>query len=470
MKPKIRQIFEKLDGHDINRLEKYLESPFFNENQDVLALYKFISQRSRTENEWPENAEIYSGIFPDKKYDDKHYRYLVSFLTRHIENYLVLTHLFHQPREWLRHKQKALLERQTRKAYEYQKGELEASLREGPQDAMVHFFRHEMELRQLEYDAVHQTRKSVISFAGVMDELDRFYISKKLQVACEILNARNVQAENYVIHFLEEAKQAAQRQEFSGIPAIQIYLSVLNTLTDDSNHSYFRELKELVIEKGSLFPLSEQNELFQYLKNYCVKQINTGRQDFMKELFGIYKINLENKRLMRLEGLSPWEYKNIVTIGLRLGEAVWVKNFIRDYNTYITPEHRKNAEIYNTANWYFHKGDFKMALKMFMEVEFTDLYYQLDVRALQLKAYYELGDEETLFYHGSAFRTFLSRNRLVSDYQRKIYRNLIRFTTRLVRCGTQPGKLSALLKEVRSVKQIADYRWLEEKVRIMAEA
>lgn len=92
------------------------------------------------------------------------------------------------------------------------------------------------------------------------------------------------------------------------------------------------------------------------------------------------------------------------------------------------------------------------------------MYYQLDVRAILLKAYYSLGDEETFYYHASAFRSFLSRNGLVSEYQRKIYRNFVRYVVRLMRDSGNAKKLNQLLEEVREVRQIADFRWLEEKV------
>jgi hypothetical protein len=120
--------------------------------------------------------------------------------------------------------------------------------------------------------------------------------------------------------------------------------------------------------------------------------------------------------------------------------------------------------IYNLANWHFFRKEYKETLKLFREVEFTDLYYQLDVRAILLKTYFELSDDEPFYYQASAFRAFLSRNRLMSDYQRKIYRNFVRYIVRLLRDSGNQKKMQTLLEEIRQVRQIADFRWLEEKV------
>ena len=52
----------------------------------------------------------------------------------------------------------------------------------------------------------------------------------------------------------------------------------------------------------------------------------------------------------------------------------------------------------------------------------------------------------------------------MSDYQRKIYRNFVRYIVRLLRDSGNQKKMQTLLEEIRQVRQIADFRWLEEKV------
>lgn len=52
----------------------------------------------------------------------------------------------------------------------------------------------------------------------------------------------------------------------------------------------------------------------------------------------------------------------------------------------------------------------------------------------------------------------------MSDYQRKIYRNFVRYIVRLLRDSGNKKKLNMLLQDIRQVRQIADFRWLEEKV------
>jgi hypothetical protein len=121
---------------------------------------------------------------------------------------------------------------------------------------------------------------------------------------------------------------------------------------------------------------------------------------------------------MNHDYLSQWEYKNIVTLGLRLKENKWVRDFIRKHLHHLAPHERKNALTYNSAMLGYHEKNYRLTLKLLREVEFSDLYYALDSRSLLMKVYYETDDPETLLYHISAFKIFLRRNKFISDYQR----------------------------------------------------
>jgi hypothetical protein len=97
-------------------------------------------------------------------------------------------------------------------------------------------------------------------------------------------------------------------------------------------------------------------------------------------------------------------------------------------------------------------------------VEFSDVYYQLDSKSILLKTYFELEETESFFYHASAFRVFLKRNKLVSDYQRTIYLNLIRYASQLMRAEGQQKKIAVIKKKIETNRNIADLNWLLGKI------
>jgi len=209
--------------------------------------------------------------------------------------------------------------------------------------------------------------------------------------------------------------------------------------------------------------LQQLREIYQYAMNYCIKKINKGNINYFKTLFELYKIILPKEILMPEKSLPQFDYKNIVTIALRMKELAWAKKFIEEYKPYLRKEERENAYIYNLAHWHFHSREYSKTLSLFQRVQFTDVYYQLDTRSIVLKTYFEQDDTDAFFYHASAFRTYIRRNKLVSDYQRTSYRNFIKYTGQLLRANGNMKKISAIKKELEEKKQVADINWLLQK-------
>ena len=208
---------------------------------------------------------------------------------------------------------------------------------------------------------------------------------------------------------------------------------------------------------------SELRDMYQYVLNYCIKKINLGNTNYQQVLFETYKTILNNRVIIVDEYLSQWDFKNICTISFRLKNFDWSNIFIEKYNLLIRNSERENAYVYNKAYLYFHQGEFNKSLNLLQKVNFTDLYYQIDTRAIILKIYYELDDHEALRYHLRAFRIFLNRSKLVSAYQLTIYSNLIKFTAKLVNNQTRQSKLHFLKKEISETRSTADLQWLIKK-------
>jgi hypothetical protein len=223
-------------------------------------------------------------------------------------------------------------------------------------------------------------------------------------------------------------------------------------------------LRGLLREHESVVTKEELRDMYKYVLNYCIKKINLGNISWQNELFDIYKTTLENRVLLTEGFLSHRDFKNIVTISLRLHELKWAEVFITRYVPELQAHERENARMYNTANLLFHTGDFSGALRLLQQVDFSDIFYDLDARSIVLKTWFELDEEDSFEYHATAFRTFLKRNKSVSEYQRTIYENLILYTSRLMKAGTKRKQIEKLRGELSYKKNVADLRWLLGKI------
>lgn len=428
----------------------------------TLGLYDYLSEAYPDfTGSMMDKEALFSAIFPDHQYEDKKIRYALTDFYRHASSYLKFKALSQYRQEGDYLLASTLEKRKAGKAYIALYNSENYTEAEG--SAELFFHRYRKEHVHLNYFSSQVNRNITNPIGEVTRNLDLFFITKKLQLLCEVINVRNVMSVNYDFVFQDEILAKVSEGKFDDIPAIKIYYRIIMTLTHAEDKTHFEVLQQLLFVHGSGFNNDELRDMYQYLMNYCIKKINQGETDFVVTLSGIYKTILDNRVIYTGSYLSQWDFKNMIVIGLRAGEKEWVHNFILNYKTELAPDQRENAYVYNMAYYSFSIGDYRQALAQLQKVEFTDLYYQLDMRAIILKCYYETDDQVAYLYHVAAFRIFLSRNKQVSDYQRTIYRNMIKYTTQLLRAAGNIPKIEKIQKEINEVKQIADISWLNRK-------
>jgi len=431
-------------------------------------LYDYLSEI------WPDfnhpgmrREAIFNTLYPDQKFDDKKIRYTLTDLYRQACSYLKYKGMEDNPDEGNHVLATTLARRNADKAYLalYQSDDYPSNI-DADGSAERFFNTYRKEFVHLNYFTNRQKRNTRNPIADVARNLDIFFVAKKMQLLCEVINVRNVMSVQYDFVLQDKIIEMIQTGAFDDIPVVNIYYRILMTLNHPEEELHFETLKSLLLKHGSGFRKEELRDMYQYLMNYCIKKINLGMVKYVSILSGIYKTILENKVIYTGNYLSQWDFKNMVVIGIRAGEQDWVHQFIENYKSDLLQAEQNNAYVYNLAYYFFSTGNYKQTLMLLQQVEFTDLYYQLDMRAILLKCYFEMDDQETFFYHIAAFRIFLSRNKLVSEYQRVIYRNMIKYTTKLVRATGDHPKIKQILDEINEVKQIADINWLRKKVEV----
>jgi len=460
---KIEQLIRAMNKHEANSFEKYLRSPFFNSDPKLLPVFRTLFKKKSD----AASGEKQKKISGNKS---KEFRYHCSFLSTHLENFYALRDINNAPMLAAQISLNAVAKRDAEKSFSYLFQHFRKQTEKSFHDEDYYYHRYKAFNGFLAYTGQKKKRKHIIRFDEAMRELDKFYVSRKLQLVCEIVNAQNVISAEYKVLLLDEIKELVANEHFNNEPSIDIYYKVLLTLTEPDNETHIEDLQSLIKSYSKWFSAGELNNLYLYLKNYCIKKLNQGVSGYLERLFEIYKLILNDSKVMKSDYLSQWEFKNIVSVALRLKETKWTQQFIDKYLTMLHPREQRNARIYNIANLSFHLKNYKATLKLLQNVEFSDLYYQLDARTMMLKLYFETDDDTSFFSQVSSFRVFLSRNKLISSYQRSIYRNFIKYSVRLHRAGAKKTKLQSLLNKINSVTNIGDKRWIEENAKLLLDS
>ncbi|MEK7256085.1 MAG: hypothetical protein AAB316_15145, partial [Bacteroidota bacterium] len=305
--------------------------------------------------------------------------------------------------------------------------------------------------------------------------LNAFYLSEKLRDACELHQRSKLLNLIFEDSLLEKlvSELEENRQRFADLPPVAVYFHLYKMLKSNDLALYNQTLEEVRAHENAL-PKGDLQNVYNYLQNFCIEQINKGNQAFLEKLFGIYRSQLEME-LIFLDGYLPeWHFKNIVTTGLRLGEHEWVRQFLENYRQRLHPEAAENAYRYNLAAWNHHLGRFDEAMRLLLQVEFTDLRYNLDAKSMLLRTYFDLEEEEALLALTEAFQQFLKRNKTLSDFQKRGYFNLLKFTRRAFRLKMSKGfvkvekwlaEVEKLEKDMEEAETIFNQSWLEGKVK-----
>ena len=163
--------------------------------------------------------------------------------------------------------------------------------------------------------------------------------------------------------------------------------------------------------------------------------------------------------------ISPWYFRNIVVVALRLGEYAWTEDFIIKYQDFLEEDFRRNTVTYNLAQLYFYQKKYEKVIEQLQNVEYDDITYSLNSKTMLMATFYELDDIDPLFSLMESFRTYLNRQKSLPPSKARDYLNLIRFTKRLVRLIPKDhDAINKLKEDVLKEKGAVNANWLLEKI------
>ena len=466
---KLVQILAALSAKEFKSFEQYVNSPFFNRNKQVCELLDAIKPfHPNYENPKFTREHVFSKLFgKTEKYNEAKLRYVLSDLTLLLEGFLSVDEYLRNPNEQKYFLLKSLRERNADKFFTQHLEDAHAMINKaGYTDSEYYFYDYLFNEQSYLFTSVKNNRSIDSSLQELIDNLEIFYLAKNLKYYCEMINRKNILKVEYRLSIFEQILPYLEKRGFEEIPAIHIYVVILRTLADNDHHENYDLLMDLIAKHRSKFPPAEVRDMYAFAQNYCIKQINSGNADFLRKLFELNKTLLATGLIFESGYLSPHDFKNIVTVSLRIGEFEFAHDFIQNQKDRLDPAIRDNAHAYSMAWYHFFRKEYDKTLKTLLKVEFTDVYYHLDAKSLLLKTYYELGEEDALYSLFDAFKIYLRRNKLISEYQSEVYSNLIAYTRRLVtaRHGSNRVNLDDLRKEILESKRVADLNWLLSKI------
>lgn len=472
---RLTKLLKALSPREIVRFQEYISSPFFNKNQKVLQLAAHILPAAPHFAEpLPLRRELFQLIFPGDTYSDGRINNIISDLLHLLYSFLAYLQFEGHPPQQINYLLDQLLQRESHHDVQRAAKRYQAAQQKNPFRNYEFFLEEYAFYNQLDrYFFTKNKREYDENLQLKSDNLDLYYFSNKLRIACDMLTRNTVAKASYECHFLEEILEQYDRQKehFTRIPALQVYYQVLQMLQQTDAEDYYFGLKKLLEEKLHLFPQEELRVLFTYAINYCIKQINSGKSNYYREVLELYQRTLEQEIIFKNGYLTSWTFKNIITVGIRLNEFAWVEQFIYQYQNNLLPEEKNNAVAFNLASLFYAQKNYHQALRQLHRIDFSNTSYHLGAKIIQIKSYFELEETEPLYALIEAARKYVVRSSQLSEYGKKANNNFLKLTRKLYQLKLRKSQLTRtalqkkkqlLQEQLQAAQLIANKDWLEE--------
>ncbi|MEO5906686.1 MAG: hypothetical protein ABIQ11_08170 [Saprospiraceae bacterium] len=465
---KLYKAIVQLSGHELNRLHRFIISPYFNRSEAIIRLFEWIKEERKNNNQ-PETqkSELWKICFGTQEvFDDRRLRKLQSDLLKLVEGFYSQEVFESNPI----HKAKYLLEAiHNRNLTDLQTSTIKTAqlLSENQEFRPASYYYYKYEIEQSTYDLRRSSieRDSKLNIEEIAANLDYFYLAEKLRYYCVILNHEHFISLNYKMLFIDEIIEHLHAIDYSQIPPIVIYHCILLSIREPENRAHYDRLKALIDKHIHLFPEKEVAEILDAALNYCIIKMNSGKTEFVEEVFGLYKGWLDRGFLQVKGPNDPFHFKNIVTAGLRMSEFDWVENFIYKYSLFLEEEVRENAITFNLAQLYFYKKEYPKVIEKLSKVEYDDFTYSLNSKTLLMASYYELDEFEALDSLLAAFRNYVNRNKILTQGKGKHYLRTISFVKKLMKVKLGDEKqIESLKSEVQGTQGMVSKNWIMEKL------
>lgn len=471
---KVYIALEHLSVYELNSFRKYLSSPYFNMNENLIALYEIYEPLVKGKlNDSLTKELIWEVVFPGKKYNDTKYRKLHSELLKIFEDFIAQkaydNNKFLRANLTLQAVRTRKIEKLFKSVSASSDRALEHSYNRSSEYLYAKYFNENEKLHLYsDFQIARKRSKNIesdLKISETVKYLDQFYIAEKLKHYVKLLGWKKILTIEQDIDYIDLLNKMLEDEAMQNIPPIAIYNTISKTLLNqDDEESYFL-LKKQVDEFIDYFPDEEIRNIYDALLSFCVRMVNKGNLAFQEETLDAYKGALEKETVFDDGHIIAINFNNIVFFALRAGEYDWAEQFVEDYKDRLNDTDRTSSVPFSLARIEFYRNNYGKVIELLQEVEMNSVVYNLSSKTILLLSYYELDEFDALDSFINSFRVYLNREKSISARKKGTYKNLLKYVTRLIniRDSDKEG-LRKLKIEIEETSGVGSKPWLLQKL------
>lgn len=495
---KLLRVFSKAE---MRELEKFISSPYFSRGRDCVPFYRILKAG------WPEfsggvisKRSVYEKLYPGSSYGNKRSKSVLSTLSSELYT-LTIEYLAYSELKSDERTKKLLLLRNLLDKNLYREFDAafketitddtlnENSERRGSAGNFLESFRlnyiyneyawKRSDMEEL-YNGLLRSTNDALAFAVItaykfMDTKDTAAVTFNIKTGETFADI--------LLGALDNRKMLAGLKEH--YPELYPFISANHLVymmnrnkskADEKSLQYYRELKQTMERDPDAFGHREKYMLYQALENYMAIRLEQNQQEKENyvELFDIYKHSLEQGvyKVSKENNIEPTVFRNILMTACDMNEFDWAEGFIEKYARELPAEFAQSMKNHAYGTLYFNKGEFEKALKYIVNIKYDYLRHKIDVKVLQFKIFYELGDYEPAYNILDTLRHYISSSEEIAPLARTRFSGFVKYSGELLRAKTSAGgkagkrstQTEGILARLRSESAVESASWLEKKL------
>jgi len=467
IKSKLIRFYSTLTKSELKQLHLWLNSPIFNQHKNSIKLFEFLSSRVSITKVTVQKKRAFQYVYPNITYKEEKLRSLMNHCLNLLKKFVGYNALILDNFEQQKKTVQVLEERNLFDLLATEVDKLTQNLKQQKTQTAknsLQYFELECEIFQLRGT---QNRSIQTNLPKVFTHLTDFYILSTLRYACIAGSHSNITPQNYSIPLLDSVLEQAEKSQH---PIVLLYYNLYKTSNIQvfNTDLYFEESETLFINHYKKILPKEQNDILLLLINYCIKKrLSIDADSFIKKGFEWYRWGLEHEVLIYRNNLSRFAYLNIVGMGLQLFEFDWVAHFIPKYVVYLPAQFQINYQHYTTAKAFFKQKEYLRAQQLLVQIEYDDIFLNLDSKTMLLEIYYEEETWDALDALLISFSRYLQRKK-ITPYHKKLYQNTIILTRKLIHLAPYDKKAKkALLEEIKTTTPLVKRDWLLKQIELL---
>lgn len=475
---KIELLLNALKNHELQLLQKFISSPYFNSKKDLILLFDFFYNKikhNKANFSLETREEAFHAIYPDTPFDTVKITKLISELVNLIQQFYINQEIRYDNSLNKKIFISSLSNRNLGNQFLQESKKLINQLEASPiEDANVHLDLHLLQKALHFHQGKPTSSNDLLNLTEVQKRLDTYYLLSKLHLICEAICLQSTFEEHLEIPLLDSVKELSLKNKSESI-LFSLYLQSLSNLQNINDSESLDSLVSMFFDNLNLLSPKEQFSIFILILNTAGMKINSGHSDGIKKQFDLYQKGLENKILIKNNRITPQTFTNIVVLATHLNEIKWAQDFIKKNSKYIAENIREACILFCNAKIVYKLEKFEEALNLLWNCQFNLLAFDIRTKSFTIRTLFEMfnkdqSPEQYTFSLGQiqTIEKYIRRRKNLSKKKTKAYLNFIKTTKKLLKLKWDNkltlSEINKLKTRISKYEDIVCKSWLLQKL------